>query len=98
MRERYPELQPPREASVRGNLQRVVAGIALENLLREGAIAHVGPEIVVVQRRPRLRILILRQQVGAVIRSIETHGFAEMPSKTADIGDVEYGEVAEIPL
>ena len=76
------ELHAPGEAAVRRHLQGMVARIALVDLLRNAIVTGVRPEVVVVQRRVCLGILILRQELGAVRHGVGIEHLAEVASRS----------------
>ena len=96
----HTELQALGEPAVGLKLQRVVAGIALEDLLRDASVALVRGKVVVAQRcrRSRLRVLILRQELRAVGYGIEVPLLAQVTPEAADISDVDDGAEADFAL
>ena len=86
------------EAPVRLDLQRMVTRITDENLLGYAAVARIGTEIVIAERRVGLRILILRQELRAVRDHIQLRILAKMTAKAADVRDIDHGSPTNVPL
>ena len=102
LRQRVPEaeLEAAREAARHLHLQRVVVGDAEVAVERDVAVAGIGPEEVVVQRRvvAQRRIEVLRQETRAVRHLVDVLLIEQVAAARTDVGRVEDGVPSEIAL
>jgi hypothetical protein len=92
------KLQTLREAAVGGYLQRVVTRIAVEDLLRDVAVAWKRPEVIVVERSVGLWILVLWQELCTEWHRVELTILTQVAPETSDVGNIQHRSPANLSL